>query len=129
MSRIKIYGLKSHLDPIRGALSDTIHGCMMEAFKLPAHHRYQRFIGLQADEFYFGDGHSDRFLALEIACFEGRSMSAKKTLIRLLQERLEAQHGIPRNDIEISITDTPRWNWGLYGKAGDEVMVDYPVGV
>ncbi len=129
MSRIKIYGLKSQLDPIRSALSDTIHSCMTEAFRLPAEHRFHRFFGLEPEDFIFPPGHSDRYLVLEISCFEGRSMAAKKALIRLLFERLEARHGIPRNDVEISITETPRWNWGLAGKSGDEVMVDYPVGV
>jgi hypothetical protein len=36
MAQIKIYGLKSTLNPIKAQLSDVIHGCVVEALKFPA---------------------------------------------------------------------------------------------
>ena len=36
MSQIKIYGLRTHLDPIKQNLSDVIHSCVMDALDYPA---------------------------------------------------------------------------------------------
>ena len=61
--------------------------------------------------------------------FEGRSVEAKKALIRLLFERFEKQLGIASQDVEITIFETPRSNWGFRGLPGDEHSLDYKVDV
>ena len=129
MAQIKIYGLRSHLDGVKAQLSDTIHGCVMEALQFPQGKRAHRFIGLEKSDFYYPDGRTDAYTIIEISMFEGRTVETKKKLIYLLFERIEAEIGIPPSDVEITIFETPRQNWGFRGKTGDEVGLDYKVEV
>ncbi len=61
--------------------------------------------------------------------FKGRSTMAKKRLINLLFDGLSAHLGIAVEDIEITIFETPRHNWGIRGKPGDELELSYEVAV
>ena len=61
--------------------------------------------------------------------FEGRSAETKRRLIHLLFERFEAQLGIAPADVEITITETPRENWGLRGRTADAIELEYRVDV
>ena len=61
--------------------------------------------------------------------FEGRSVETRKQLIRLLFERLQARLGIAPEDVEITITLTPRHDWGIRGLPGDELGLSYKVEV
>jgi hypothetical protein len=47
--------------------------------------------------------------------FDGRSIEAKKQLIRLLFERIQSEIGISTHDIEVTITERPKHNWGFRG--------------
>jgi 4-oxalocrotonate tautomerase family enzyme len=127
MAQVKIYGLKAHLNPIRARLSDVIHGCAMDALQLPAEKRFHRFFPLEADDFLYPADRSERYTIIEISMFEGRSDTAKKHLIRLLFERLQSVLDISPQDVEITIFETPRQNWGIRGQAGDEIGLNYKV--
>lgn len=129
MAQIKIYGLRSHLDAHKAQLSDTIHGCVVEVLQFPQGKRAHRFIGLDPSDFYYPDGRTDAYTIIEISMFEGRAEETKKKLIHLLFERIEAEIGIAPSDVEITIFETPRQNWGFRGKTGDEVGLDYKVEV
>ena len=52
--------------------------------------------------------------------FAGRSVEVKKHLYRLLFERLKDNLSIEPLDIEIILIETPNYNWGIRGVAGDE---------
>ncbi len=60
--------------------------------------------------------------------FEGRSVAAKKELIRLLFERVQLL-GISTQDLEITIFETPKHNWGFRGLPGDEHQLNYKIEV
>jgi phenylpyruvate tautomerase PptA (4-oxalocrotonate tautomerase family) len=129
MAQIKIYGLKEELNPVKARLSDLIHGCVMEALGLPQGKRAHRFFPLESDDFYMPEGRSTRYTIVEISLFEGRSVEAKKHLIRLLYERAQAQLNLAPADLEITLTETPRHNWGIRGLPGDEIDLNYKVEV
>jgi len=129
MSQIKIYGIKKHLVSVREELSDTLHSCVMEAFHYPANKRAHRFFYLEKEDFYYPEGRTDQYTIIEIALFEGRSIESKKNLYKLIYERFEAELGIGNNDLEITLTETPLYNWGIRGKPGDELLLDYKVQV
>src|SRR4051812_22915219 len=129
MSQIKIYGLRSSLSPISKEFSDILHSCVVDAFKYPEAKRAQRFFYMEQAEFFYPEGRSERYTIIEVALFEGRSVSAKKQLYKLIFERMEAKLGISPNDIEITLTETPQHNWGIRGKSGDELVLDYQVAV
>ena len=129
MSQIKIYGLRTHLVPIKKQLSDTLHTCVVEAFQYPDNKRAHRFFELEPEDFYYPQGRTDRYTIIEISLFEGRSMAAKKYLYQLLFERFEKELSISPTDLEITITETPLHNWGIRGKPGDELSLDYSIAV
>lgn len=129
MSQVKIYGVTDHLGPIRGELSEVVHGCLVEALGLPEEKRFHRFFPLAAEDFLFPADRSDRYTIVEIGMFEGRSVAAKKRLIRLLFERIEGRLGIAPIDVEITIVETPKHNWGIRGLPGDELGLGYRVEV
>ena len=74
-------------------------------------------------------GRSDAYIIIEITMIEGRSVEAKKTLIRLLFERINAEIGIDVMDIEICIYESPSCNWGFRGMHGDEIKLNYNINV
>lgn len=129
MAQVKIYGLQSHLDTNAAAMSDVIHSCVMDALAYPADKRFHRFIDLSSERFFFPADRGDCYTILEISMFEGRSVEAKKQLINLLFQRLDAQVGIPPHSVEITIFETPKANWGIRGKPGDELALHYKVNV
>lgn len=129
MSQIKIYGLREHLDPAKARMSDVIHSCVVDALSFPQDKRAHRFFGLDHEDFYSPAGRTERYTIVEISMFEGRSVEAKKTLIRLLFERMQSDLDLNPADLEITITETPKHNWGFRGQTGDEIGLNYKVEV
>jgi phenylpyruvate tautomerase PptA (4-oxalocrotonate tautomerase family) len=129
LAQIKIYGIHEHLNPVKQRLSDVIHTCVVEALQFPIDKRAHRFFPMQAEDFYHPASATPRYTIIEISLFEGRSVETKKQLIRLLFERVCTQVGRLPNEVEITITETPRHNWGFRGLPGDEINLAYRVEV
>jgi phenylpyruvate tautomerase PptA (4-oxalocrotonate tautomerase family) len=129
MAQVKIYGLRRALDGHRAALSNAIHAAVMEALAYPAEKRFHRFMPLDDADFVFPSDRSERYTIIEISLFEGRSVEAKKLLVRRLYERIAERTGIAAQDVEITIFETPRHAWGIRGLPGDEVGLNYKVEV
>ena len=129
MPTAKIYGLRSRVEPVREALSDAIHHCVSEALSFPREKKLQRFILLGKEDFHHGEGRSDRYLVIEIAMFEGRSVETIKKLINMLYDAIPPATGIERRDIDITIHEVPRHCWGLQGALGDEQDLGYKVAI
>jgi phenylpyruvate tautomerase PptA (4-oxalocrotonate tautomerase family) len=127
MAQIKIYGYATFLRAHRAALSDAIHTCVMETLGLPADKRFHRFLPLEPGDFIHPADRSERYTIIEISIFEGRSVETKKQLIQALFSRLGQQGLIPPQDLEITITETPRHNWGIRGLPADELALNYKV--
>ena len=131
MAQVKIYGLAEHLNPVKPKVSDAIHACVVEALQFPLEKRAHRFFPMERADFYIpgGQGRTDRYTVIEISMFEGRSAETKRRLIHLLFERLQHDAGLMPADVEITITETPRQNWGFRGQTGDDVSLSYKVDV
>lgn len=129
MSQIKIYGLRENLDSIKAELSDVIHSCVVDALHFPPDKRAHRFFPLDPADFYYPSGRTTKYTIIEISMFEGRSVATKKHLIRILFERIQQHLNILPQDLEITITDTPKHNWGFRGMSGDEIELNYKVEV
>jgi phenylpyruvate tautomerase PptA (4-oxalocrotonate tautomerase family) len=127
VAQVKIYGLGSTLRPIRVTLSAVLHGCLRDILGLPPDKRFHRFFPLDREDFVFPDDRSDHYLILEISMFEGRTTETKKALIRAIFARFEEDLGIRPQDVEITIFETPRQNWGIRGLPGDELALSYKV--
>jgi phenylpyruvate tautomerase PptA (4-oxalocrotonate tautomerase family) len=129
MAQVKIYGLRRSLEQDRSAISQAIHESVMEAFAYPVEKRFHRFIALDEADFIYPADRSKRYTIIEISIFEGRSVAAKKRLIRLIYEHMSQLAGITPQDVELTIFETPRHAWGIRGKPGDEVGLNYEVEV
>ena len=127
MSQIKIFGGDTKLIPIREQLSDVIHGCVVDALGLPKDKRAHRFIPLEKENFFMPGGRSDAYTMIEITMIEGRTVTTKKKLIRLLFDRIQEQVGIAHMDLEICIVESPACNWGFRGMHGDEIELNYEI--
>ncbi len=129
MAQVKIYGLREQLDPRIPAVSEVLHSCVVDALQYPSDKRAHRFFPLDAAEFFYPAGRSSQYTIIEISMFEGRSVEAKKKLIRLIFERFRDKLDIAPQDVEITIVETPRHNWGFRGLPGDEHDLNYQVEV
>lgn len=129
MAQVKIYGVKERINPLKETLSNVIHSCIMEAFELPADKKFHRFFPMDREDFYFSSGRTEAYTIIEISVFEGRTKEAKKRLIRLLFERINNEFNISSQDIEITIFETPKHNWGIRGVPGDELELNYKVNI
>ncbi|MDJ0895046.1 MAG: tautomerase family protein [Alphaproteobacteria bacterium] len=129
MAQVKIYGEREHLTTTRQQLSDTIHGCLMDAIALPQDKRFQRFIALAREDFIHPADRSGAYTIIEISMFEGRTPEAKRRLLTLLMERIPKEVGISAQDLEITLFETPKANWGIRGSTGDQLALNYKVSV
>ena len=129
MPQVKIYGLRDNLEPKRFALSHAIHAALMESLGTPNEKRFQRFIILEPENFIFPSNRTTDYTIIEISMFEGRSIKTKKKLIRTLQQKITQTTDIKPQDIEITLFETPKVNWGIRGITGDELNLDYKVDV
>lgn len=75
---IIVYGLKPHLDSIKSELSEIIHRCMMFALGFPEQKKFQRYIGLAAEDFYFPNDRSEKYTIIEINMMSGRPQLRQK---------------------------------------------------
>jgi phenylpyruvate tautomerase PptA (4-oxalocrotonate tautomerase family) len=128
MAQIVVYGYAPVLRSRIRELSDAIHSAAKDAFELPDDKRFHRFIPLDRECFIAPPSRSDDYTIVEVSMFEGRSVEAKKRFIRKLYEAT-AKLGIAADDVEITISETPRSNWGIRGVPADELTLNYRVDV
>ncbi|MDU3121959.1 MAG: tautomerase family protein, partial [Acinetobacter baumannii] len=69
------------------------------------------------------------YIIIELSMFAGRSPATKKQLIQTLFRNIEEQCKIAPQDIEITIFETPKENWGIRGKNADELLLNYQVNI
>ena len=127
MSQIKIYGIDTHLIPLRKQLSDTIHNTVVHVLSLPIDKRFHRFFPLESANFFKPEDRSDAYTIIEISMIKGRSVQTKKALVKRLFENIENDIGIQKQDIEITIYEEAPENWGFRGAHGDEITLSYKV--
>ena len=129
MAQIKVFALRESIERHRPALSAAIHQAVVDALNFPPEKKFQRFIALDREDFIHPADRSDNYTIIEISLFEGRSVEAKKALIRHLFANIEAACGITPQDVEITLFETPKVNWGIRGLPGDELALNYKVNV
>lgn len=127
MAQVKIYAARAHIDSVRDRLSDIIHEAVMAVLGLPEDKRFHRFIALEPADFLHPPDRGPGYTILEISMFEGRSAETKKALLQRLMANIAAGLDLAPNDIEITIFETPRANWGIRGKTGDELALSYKI--
>lgn len=122
-----IYGRRDSLARHRAALSSAVHEAIMVALDYPPEKRFQRFVALDPDDFVYPEDRGPDYTIIEISMFEGRSEAAKRRLIAELFARIEAATGIAPHSVEITITETPKVNWGIRGQNAADLNLGYRV--
>ncbi|MBG6239705.1 phenylpyruvate tautomerase PptA (4-oxalocrotonate tautomerase family) [Mycetocola sp. CAN_C7] len=129
MAQVVVYGHRGALGRRRAALREAIHGAIMVALEYPADKCFQRFIALDDDDFVHPEDRGADYTIIEISIFEGRSDDAKRALIAELFHRVEVEAGIAPHSLEITITETPKVNWGIRGINATDLTLGYKVEV
>ncbi len=129
MAQVKVYGEKQHLRAVRTKLSGLIHRVNRRVLGLPEDKRFHRFIGLEAEDFLYPSDRSPAYLILEISLFEGREPATKKAQLEALMMEIAEGLEIAVEDVEITIFETPKANWGIRGRTGDGLALAYKVEV
>jgi phenylpyruvate tautomerase PptA (4-oxalocrotonate tautomerase family) len=127
MAQVKIFGSRKHLAGHRNEVSEAIHDALVETLALPADKRFHRFVLLDAEDFIYPSGRSERYTIVEISMFAGRSTVVKKALISSLYKNFSTRLAYDPADLEITLFETPQANWGIRGRAADELKLDYEV--
>lgn len=127
MAQFKVYGRRQVLVPLRSAMSDVIHDCAVDVLGLPPDKRFHRFFPMSAVDFPTPAGRTERYTIIEILMFEGRTVATKKAFFRRLYGEFADRLHIDPQDLEISVVETPRHDWGIRGQAGDELVLTYDV--
>jgi len=127
MAQVIIYSHRENLAARKKAISDVVHASVTTVLGLPQDKRFHRFIALEKDDFVHPPDRSSRYTILELSMFEGRSVDVKKELIRSLFTGFERDLGIFPQDLEITIHESPKANWGIRGQTGDELKLPYKV--
>ncbi|MDQ4501718.1 tautomerase family protein [Sinomonas sp. ASV322] len=129
MAQVVVYGRRGSLEQRRLALSEAIHEAIMVALEYPPEKKFQRFIALDAFDFIYPDDRGEEYTIIEISMFEGRTDAAKRALIAELFARVEAKAGVSPHSLEITITETPKLNWGIRGQNAADLALNYRVDV
>ena len=129
MAQFKIYARAELLRDQHLRISELVHQAAVRALQLPADKRFQRFFPLEAWQLVAPADRSASYLIVEVHMFTGRSLSTRKALTRALMDELSQGLGLSPNDVEVTILESPRENWGIRGQHGDELTLGYKVDV
>ena len=127
MAQVVVYGHREALNARRQLLSDAIHHAVMAALEYPADKRFHRFIALDAEDFVHPPDRGSDYTIIEISMFEGRTVAARRRLITELFSRIESEAGVAPHSVEITITETPKVNWGIRGVNAADLSLGYTV--
>ena len=129
MPFIRIELLAGKTPEFKQAVLDEVHAALVDAFKIPDDDRTQRLVELAPADFEFPAERRPDPVLIEITCFTGRSLEAKRQLYRRLAERLAARPGIEPRNVCVVLNDVPRESWGFGGIGADQTELRYKVDV
>lgn len=127
MAQFKIYGRIEHLRARHQQISDVLHGAAVRALQLPQDKRFHRFIPLEAWQLVAPKDRSENYLIIEAIMFTGRSVRVRKALVRAIMDDLVEHLSLTAADVEVTLIESGRENWGIRGQHGDEMTLPYKV--
>ena len=114
MPSMVVHMVKGRSRDEKRMLLDALHQGLVDGFQIPEDDRCQRVVEFDPDDFIIPDGKSSRFIQVEITCFAGRSLDAKRALYKSIGDNVEAA-GENRMEMMIVLHEVPMENWGLRG--------------
>jgi 4-oxalocrotonate tautomerase len=99
------------------AVSAGVHQALVEAFKVPEDDLFQIVTSgdgeIVRSARYLGIEYGPDFTIVQITANEGRTVEQKKALYEAIADRLEADPGLRRQDVVISLVEVKRENWSF----------------
>ncbi len=104
--------------PARKAISESIHESLVEIFRIPADDLFQTIQGLNRDSLvfppaYLGVEHTFPFVAIQIFCREGRTVSMKEQLYARIAGRIAARTPVAAANVFIVVLENTDANWSF----------------
>ena len=127
MVQVKVYGNRSAWGTRRAEVSDALHAALVGAWRIPEDKRFHRFLLLEDGDLVAP--RSESYLMIEVVAFAGRSREAKRELVRRMYDDVAPALGLAADDLELVVLESPPDSWGIRGRSGDELSLDYRVDV
>jgi phenylpyruvate tautomerase PptA (4-oxalocrotonate tautomerase family) len=98
------------------AIIEAVQAALVEGLKIPLQDRHVMLIAHAPHRFIVPTAleQPERFTAISIDAFPGRSIQAKRNAYQAIVGNLEPL-GIPRNHVLITLRDIPLTDWGVRG--------------
>jgi phenylpyruvate tautomerase PptA (4-oxalocrotonate tautomerase family) len=129
MPFVRIELLTGKTPEFKRALLEQVHLALVDAFRIPDDDRTQQLYELPPEAFEFPAARRPDPVLIEITCFSGRSLEAKRSLYRRLTERLGENPGVEARNVCIVLKEASRENWGLGGQGADQIDLGFKVDV
>ncbi|BDZ43272.1 tautomerase [Paraoerskovia sediminicola] len=128
MVQVKVYGSRAVWGERRAQVSDALHAALVRTWGIPEEKRFHRFLLLE-DGDLVAPSRSEAYLVVEVVCFAGRSVEAKRALVRAVFDEVAPALGLTPGDVELVVLEAPPESWGIRGTSGDELALTYRVDV
>ncbi|MGM1048147.1 MAG: tautomerase family protein [Bacillota bacterium] len=109
-------------------LLEAVHSTLVESLKIPEDDRIQTLYEHDELNFEIPPYKTKIFTLIEITMFPGRSLEAKRSLYKTITRNLKRLE-IEEHDTMIILHEPAMENWGLRGKPGSEINIDFKIDV
>ena len=111
------------------ALSQAVHGALVDVFRIPADDRFQVLAPRQPGELvctpaYLGIQHSDRVVFVQVTCSPGRAVGLKEQLYARIAADIARTTSFAAADVVIVLVETSRENWSFGSGIGHYAVQD-----
>jgi phenylpyruvate tautomerase PptA (4-oxalocrotonate tautomerase family) len=119
MPLVRITLIKGRSDAELRAIADAVHEALVETYSVPPKDRFQIIEQREPGEIiysptYLGIDRTDDLVIVHVVAGHWRDTSAKHALYRAMTDKLVANPGLRREDVQIIISsnDKPDWSFG-----------------
>lgn len=118
MPLVRISLLKGKSNEHIRAIADGVHQALIDTFKIPPGDRFQFIHQHTPEEFiydadYLGIHRTDDLVFVHIVAGNWRDTAAKKALYKAIADRLAANPGVRREDVQVVLSPNARDEWSF----------------
>lgn len=118
MPLVRISLLKGKPKEYIRAISDGVHQALIDAYSIPHGDRFQLIHQHEPHEFiydagYLGIHRTDDVVFIHIVAGNWRDKAAKKALYQAIADRLVANPGLRREDVQVILSPNQRDDWSF----------------
>jgi phenylpyruvate tautomerase PptA (4-oxalocrotonate tautomerase family) len=98
------------------SIISALNEAFQEAFNVGSRCMYVRFLVHELERVFVPSSkiNPERYTMINVDCFEGRSLEAKRKLYQCIVQNLEPL-GIPKDHVKILLRESAKENWGMRG--------------